>query len=157
MWHDMFIGNFAKGGLERAEKWYEQQPGAVIENENFKLLWDFTIQCDRFIEARRPDVVLIDKKNKEVKIIDVAVPGDSGVTEKELEKIEKYQMLSEEIGNVLQMNKVTVVPVKIGALGVISDKFKRYIENLNVKIALETIQKTALLGTARILRNVLSL
>ena len=41
-----------KGGLERAEKWYEPQPEAVIENENFKLLWDFTIQCDRFIEAR---------------------------------------------------------------------------------------------------------
>ena len=75
-----------KGGLERAEKWYEQQPEAVIENENFKLLWDFTIQCDRFIEARRPDIVLVDKKNKEAKIIDIAVPGDSRVAEKELEK-----------------------------------------------------------------------
>ena len=82
-----------KGGLERAEKWYEQQPGAVIENDNFKLLWEFTIQCDRFIEARRPNIVLVDKKNKEVKIMDIAVPRDSKVTEKGLEKIEKYQML----------------------------------------------------------------
>ena len=30
-----------KGGFERADKWYEQQTEAVIENENFKLLWDF--------------------------------------------------------------------------------------------------------------------
>ena len=146
-----------KGDLERAAKWYEQQPEAVIENENFKLLWDFTIQCDRVIEARRPDIVFVDKKNKEVKIIDIAVPGDSRVKEKELEKIEKYQMLREEIGHVWQMNKVTVIPVVIGALGVISDKFERYMEKLEVKIAIEIIQKTALLGTARILRKVLSL
>ena len=146
-----------KGCLERAEKWYEQQPEAVIENENFKLLWDFTIQCDRFIEARRPDIVWVDKKNKEAKIIDIAVPGDSRVAEKELEKIEKYQMLREEIGHVWQMNKVTMIPVVIGALGVISDKFERYMEKLDVKIAMEIIQKTALLGTARILRKVLSL
>ena len=39
------------------------------------------------IEARRLDIVLVDKKNKEVKIIDIAVPGDSRVIEKELEKL----------------------------------------------------------------------
>ena len=66
-------------------------------------------------------------------------------------------MLREKIGHVWQMNKVTVIPVVIGALGVISDKFERYMEKLDVKIAMEIIQKTALLGTARILRKVLSL
>ena len=85
------------------------------------------------------------------------MPGDARVAEKELEKTEKYQMLREEIGHVWQMNKVTVIPVVIGALGVISDKFERYMEKLDVKIAMEIIQKTALLGTARILRKVLSL
>ena len=66
-------------------------------------------------------------------------------------------MLKEEIGHVWQMNKVTVIPVVIGALGVISDKFERYMEKFDVKIATEIIQKTALLGTARILQKVLSL
>ena len=89
----------------------------------------------------RPDIVFVDKKSKEVKIIDIAVPGDSRVTEKELEKIEKYQMLREEIGHAWQINKVTVIPVVIGALGVISDKFERYMEKLDVKIATEIIQK----------------
>ena len=66
-------------------------------------------------------------------------------------------MLREEVGHVWQMNKVTVIPVVIGALGVISDKSERYMEKLAVKIAMEIIQKTAVLGTARILRKVLSL
>ena len=50
-----------------------------------------------------------------------------------------------------------MIPVVIGALGVISDKFERYMEKIDVKIAMAIIQKTALLGTARILRKVLSL
>ena len=66
-------------------------------------------------------------------------------------------MLKTVLKIVWQMNKVTVIPVVIGALGVISNKFERYMEKLDVKIAMEIIQKTALLGTARILRKVLSL
>ena len=41
--------------------------------------------------------------------------------------------------------------VVVGALGVISDKFEKYIEKLDVNIEMEIIQKTALLGTARLL------
>ena len=49
-------------------------------------LWDFTVQCDRKIEVRRPDIVFIDKKERKVVIIDVAIPGDDRVKDKELEK-----------------------------------------------------------------------
>ena len=49
------------------------------------------------IEARKPDIVLVDKKKKEIKIIDVAIPGDVRVCEKELEKIDKYKPLKDEI------------------------------------------------------------
>ena len=68
-----------KCGLERANSWYEQKPEGVVESENFKILWDFTVQCDRKIEARRPAIVFIDKKEREVIIIDVPIPGDDRV------------------------------------------------------------------------------
>ena len=45
------------------------------------------IQCDWKIEARRPDIVFIDKKKREVVMIDVATPGDDRVKENELEKV----------------------------------------------------------------------
>lgn len=41
------------------------------------------------IEARRPDVVVADKRDSETVMIDV--PGDFRVKEKETEKITKYQ------------------------------------------------------------------
>ena len=62
-----------KCGLERANSWYGQKPEGVVESENFKILWNFTVQCDRKIEARRPDIVFIDKKEREVVVIDVAI------------------------------------------------------------------------------------
>ena len=45
------------------------------------------------IEAKRPDIDIIDKKNKETQIIDIAVPGDFRVKKKEPEKVPKYQDL----------------------------------------------------------------
>ena len=146
-----------KGGFERASKWYEQKPEGVLENEDCKLLWNFSIQCDRMVEARQPDIVFVYKKKREIKILDVAVPGDGRVKDKELEKTEKYQLLKEEVGRIWGMKKVKVIPVVIGALGAISDKFDKHTEEIGVQIRLQVIQKTALLGTARILRNVLSL
>ena len=50
-----------------------------------------------------------------------------------------------------------VVPVFIGALGAVSVNFKEYMERISGNVRLEVIQKTALLGTAKILRKVLSL
>ena len=72
-----------KCGWERANGWYEQKPEGVVESENFKIQWDFTAQCDWKIEARRPDIVFIDNKEREVVIIDVAIPGDDRVKGKE--------------------------------------------------------------------------
>ena len=127
-----------------------------MESETFKVLWDFTVQCERKIDAKRPDIVFIDKE-REVVITDVAIPGDDRVEGKELEKLEKYQLLKDEIAKVWRMRKVIVVPVVIGALGAVSVNFKEYMKRIGVNVRLEVIQKTALLGTAKILRKVLSL
>ena len=36
----------------------------VLENDSHKLLWDFNIQTDHLIPARRPDLIIINKKKK---------------------------------------------------------------------------------------------
>ena len=40
-----------KHDFQRAQQWYEHEPDGVIENKGYKILWDFTIQCDTKIEA----------------------------------------------------------------------------------------------------------
>ena len=58
---------------------YEQSLESVTENTNYEILWNFSIQTDHVAQAPRPDLVFINKKNKLCKIIDVAIPGDSGI------------------------------------------------------------------------------
>ena len=55
------------------------------------------------------------------------------------------------------MKNVTVLPIVIGALGAVSRRFVGYVNKAGANIRQEIIQKTALLGTVRLLRKVLSL
>ena len=54
------------------------------------------------------------------------------------------------------MKKVVVIPIVVGTLGTITTTFEKYIERLGIEIRIEHIQKSALLGRARVIRKVLS-
>ena len=78
-----------KCGFQRDDRWFEHVPDSVLENDNYKLMWDCNIQTDHDIKARRPDLVVVNKREQTCQFIDVAIPVDTAVREKEEEKIEK--------------------------------------------------------------------
>ena len=51
-----------KYNFEAGDKWYEHEAESVLENEDYKILRDFSIQTDHVIESRRPDLVVVDKE-----------------------------------------------------------------------------------------------
>ena len=144
-----------KCNFEAGDKWYEHEPESVLENEDYKILWDFSIQTDHVIEARRPDLVVVDKKERS-KIIDFAVPGDSRIEEKEKDKIEKYQELGRELQKIWNV-KVKIIPLVVGSLGAIAKQFGNRLKQIGIAVGTAQVQKTVLLGTARILRKVLEI
>ena len=83
--------------FEAGDKWYEHEPESVLENEDYKILRDLSIETDHVIEAQRPVLVAVDKKERSCKIIDFAVFGDSRIEEKEKDEIKKYQELGKEL------------------------------------------------------------
>ena len=52
-------------------------------------------------------------------------------------------------------NNNNVIPVIIGATGTISKTFRKYVSNIPGNHKIKELQKTAILGTAHILRKVL--
>ena len=40
-------------------------PAPFLENDTHKLLWDIDIHTDHLISARRPDLIIINKKKRE--------------------------------------------------------------------------------------------
>ena len=86
--------------------------------------------------------------------MDFAVAADHRIKLKECEKKDKYLDLARELKRLWNM-KVTIVPIVICAFGTIAKGLLKGLEDLEVGRRVETIQMTALLKTARILRRVL--
>ena len=119
-------------------------------------MWDFNIQTDHVIEARRPDLVLVDKKEISCKIIDFAVPGDSRMEEKEKDKIQKYQELGRELQKIRNV-KVKIIPLAVGSLRGMPKQFGNRVKQIGITAGTAQVQKTVLLGTSRIFRKVLEI
>jgi len=56
-----------------------------------------TINTDREVTANRPDIIIKNKKEKTCTLMDVAIPADRNVVQKEAEKKLKYKSLCIEI------------------------------------------------------------
>ena len=84
--------------FDLTNKWHMHNPESILDNET--LLWDFEIQTNHQISARRPDLIIINnnkqknknKKNKRsCRIVDFAVPADYRVKLEGIEKIVKHE------------------------------------------------------------------
>ena len=74
-----------------------------------------------------PDITVVEKK--QVWLIDVAIPRDSRVQQKEVEKITKYHDLKIEEERFWE-KKATVVRVVIAAPGAIPKDFEKHLKTL---------------------------
>jgi hypothetical protein len=88
-------------------------------------------------------------------IIIIIISGDRNVVKKEAEKILKYKDLTIEIQRMWNV-KARVIPVVVGATESISKSFRKYLSNIPGNHDVRELQKTAILGTAHILRKVLT-
>ena len=114
-----------KWGFNRAGKWYLHKPEKVLEYENCNILQDFPIQTDKILEHNRPDITVIDNKNKKCVLIDPAWLLDTCIENKEEEKCPSYSQLKYEIANIWKMGKAEVIPVVMGALGTVKKHFQK--------------------------------
>ena len=94
------------------------------------------------------------QKKRICKIVDFAVPADHKIKLKECEKKYKYLNLARELKKLWNM-KETIVPIVIGALAKVTKGLLKGLWDLESGGRVETIQMTALLRTARILRRFL--
>jgi hypothetical protein len=58
------------------------------------ILWNQQVQTDRTIGNNKPDIVRRDNEKGTCMLIDVAIPGDRNVIQKEAEKVLKYKDLT---------------------------------------------------------------
>ena len=86
----------------------------------------------------------------------MAIPEDGRVRAKDDEKVEKYQDLAREVRKICGV-RTKVIPRVVGALGTIVLRLKENLRTVVVDTSIELIQRSVLLGSARVLRKVLEI
>ena len=92
-------------------------------------------------------MVVIDRAGKRWILVDFPVPFDANIAKKEEEKVK--------VGREHKVN-VEIVPIVVGALGVVTKDLEGYLDTLGVGGIIGGLQTAALIGTAAILMKVLS-
>ena len=124
----------------------------VLENKTRNHLWDFEKWMGPLISAgQQHQVIIKNKKKRTCWIVDFAVPTGNRVKLKESKKKDKYKDLAWELKKKLCDMKLIV----IGAFGTVTKGLVQGLENLEIRGRVDTIQTTALLRSARILKRVL--
>ena len=144
-------------GVVTCDKPWLYVPESVVQVNEVKILWDFDIRTDRHISAHRPDIVMVNNDSHSAILIDIAVPADTNIISKETEKIVKYHDLCIELKRLWNLKSINVIPIVIGCLESFSSNLLKYLKELPGKHPIAPLVKTAILGSAHLLRRVLGL
>jgi len=84
----------------------------------------------------------------------VAIPPDRNVVQKEAERKLKYKSLCIEIQRMWNL-KCTIISVIIGTTRIVTRSLRKNLETVPGRHSIDSLQKTAILGTSHITRKVL--
>jgi hypothetical protein len=139
-----------------SDSWLKHEPRESITIDGVNVMWDSYLLTDRKVAHNCPDIVIHNTNTRSCIIIDVAIPICQNVTKKTAEKITKYRDLEIELQKCWNLKEVQTIPVVIGALGTVLCGIGRYLRIISPNVKFDVCQRTALLGTAHILRNFLT-
>jgi hypothetical protein len=60
---------------------YIYKPESCLENDNYKLYFDRTVLTDIHIQHNRPDIIILNKQQKQSYLLDIAVPNFHNITQ----------------------------------------------------------------------------
>lgn len=136
--------------------YYKYNPESIVENDEMKIYWDRAIHTDKTIAHNRPDITLINKNTKHTYLIDIAVPNDTNIENKEQEKITKYLPLAIEVKELWRQEKVTIIPAVISVTGITPYSLIKALNLLEIPESAHTmIQKSVILSTCSTVRKFL--
>ena len=136
-------------------------PRPVWANQDIEIWWDTLINTVPTVPHNKPDIVVWKKNENKCFIIDICVPLDENVHKQEKMKIDNYTLLTVGLHRLYHNYSYEVVPIVLGATGLITNSLVKYMTKLfNKDGSLEIIRKLqqkALLGSMRVVKSALSM
>jgi hypothetical protein len=79
--HDIFAKNIHMNLtvkfnlLKDTQLHYIYKPESCLENDNYKIYFDRRVLTDIYIQHNRPDIIILNKQQKQAFLLDIAVPN----------------------------------------------------------------------------------
>ncbi len=108
----------------------------IMENDNAEIRVDTRISTDIKVSHNKPDILVLDKKRKEILIVEIGITNQDLLTVVENEKLRKYDLLANELG-LIHKAKTRIVPYVMTWDGVVTKYHKKYIQELGIQPFLE--------------------
>nr|XP_013180905.1 unnamed protein product [Papilio xuthus] len=140
-----------KYGVRSTKKLKNHSVQEIVSNKFVEIRVDTFVKTDIKIKHNRPDIVVIDKRTKEILVVEVGITSLDNLQQVETEKLRKYDVLANELTQMYGF-KATIVPFVLTWDGVVSkyhqiyrrrlelsDRIEAYIQSLVLKKTLEGI------------------
>jgi hypothetical protein len=101
--------------LKNTQPHYSYTPESCLENDSYKLYFDRTILTDIHIKHNRPDIIILNKQQKQAYLLDIAVPNSHNITQTYNTKINKYLEMSVAMRNLWCLEKISILLLVISA------------------------------------------
>jgi hypothetical protein len=137
--------------LKNTQPHYSYTPESCLENDSYKLYFDRTILTDIHIKHNRPDIIILNKQQKQAYLLD-------NITQTYNTKINKYLDLSVAMRNLWCLEKISILPFIISATGIVPQSLSKNLKILDLENTLVVeIQKGVLLYSCHIVRKFLNI
>jgi hypothetical protein len=115
---------------------------------------ELNYDIDIHIKHNRPDIIILNKQQKQAYLLDIAVPNSHNITQTYNTKINKYLELSVAMRNLWFLEKKSILPLVISATGIVPQSL---FKNLKILDLVVEIQKGILLYSCHIVRKFLNI
>jgi len=123
---------------------HTHMPKPVYVQEAVTVSWNQAVHTDRKVTAKRPDILIKNRKEKTCILIYVAIPADRNAVLEKGEKKLKYKNLCIEIQQMWHL-KCKIILVIIGATGILTKGLRKNMEVIPGKHSVDSLQKAAIL------------
>ena len=124
---------------------FKGEPPSFNENKNTKILWDYTIKTYKNIPQNRPDMIYINKNEKNSHRYRLFKPMGCQCWKKAHRESVQVSLPSKRNKKALEIGKISIQPIVVGCLGTCSKQMANEIKTLKKQLKLNihlcTLQK----------------
>ena len=125
-----------KYGIKRSKRLRNHSVQEISANSDVEIRVDTTVITSTKQSANRPDLVIHDKKRKEITIIEIGITSQDQLQIVENEKAKKYDLLAKEMGATHKC-KTKIIPYVMTWDGIVTRFHKKYSKEIGLTTKIE--------------------